>query len=208
MNPLTSARRPGRLIRIVSCMPLLAASGLAINGQAKDAAQTTPSLSAQVSVSSDGKQAALLNRFFHGSIRSTVPDGTLEGMLDPASVLYVPTRKASGYLVPVPAQNDFDSLRISIFLRSGGKIIGEIRSGIVYWLDGQCVIGFGGMESPDGHIVAVRGYVAVAALSKAKPQAQALKPGEPIFLVPDGHRTFPVVIDHRVDPPSDDEDDD
>jgi hypothetical protein len=168
----------------------------------------TPSgLDARVSRTTDDKQAALMNQLFGGTFSSTIPDGAFVGQLDAESVLFVPALNKSGYLVRVPAKNDFDDVRISILVRRKDILVGEIRSGIVYWRSGRCVVGFGGMETPDRRTVPVRGYIDLAALSGSG-SGHAAVPGDRVLLTPKGSFSFPVVVDHSVEPPSDDEDED
>ncbi|WP_157649212.1 hypothetical protein [Burkholderia ubonensis] len=142
------------------------------------------------------------------SFRSSIPDGSLDGVVDLATAHFVPAKGQSGYLVPIPPRNDFDSVRINIRASHAGKVVGIVRGGIVYWRRSRPVISFGGMEGRGGRIIPVRGYVDVASLASGPSAGRNLKPGESLFVTGKMDRRVPIVIDRAEIPPSDAEDDD
>ncbi|MEX3555551.1 MAG: hypothetical protein VB131_02615, partial [Burkholderia gladioli] len=61
------------------------------------------------------------------SFRSAIPDGSLDGTVDFTQVHYVPARGQSGYLVVIPARDDFDSVRINLRVSQAGRLVGTLR---------------------------------------------------------------------------------
>ncbi|CAJ6626956.1 Uncharacterised protein [Burkholderia pseudomallei] len=144
----------------------------------------------------------------HDTFRSPIPDGTLDGAVDFADVHFVPAKGRSGYLVPIPAQGDFDSVRINVRVSHAGTSLGIVRGGIVYWRQGRPVVAFGGLEGSGGQIIPVRGYFEVAALVPNPAAQRGFKAGETILLARGAEIRVPLIIDHAEIPPSDAEDDD
>ncbi|HEP6430821.1 TPA: hypothetical protein VDB83_005147 [Burkholderia cenocepacia] len=144
----------------------------------------------------------------HDTFRSPIPDGTLDGAVDFADVHFVPAKGRSGYLVHIPTQGDFDSVRINVRVSHAGTNLGIVRGGIVYWRQGRPVVAFGGMEGSGGQIIPVRGYFEVDALVPNRAAQRSFKAGENLLLVRGAEIRLPLIIDHTVIPPSDAEDDD
>ncbi len=162
------------------------------------------------SASPDAQRALDMNQIFHGTFSSEVKDGKYVGKLDLSHPLYAPTRHESGALFTVPRKDDFDSVRINVDIKKGSVHLGTILGGVIYWRDDTCVIAFGAMRKPDGEFTGVRGYFPVAALESAiRPAITGeIRPGMTLFVPAGWQGTLPIVVDHKLNPPSDEVDDD
>jgi hypothetical protein len=195
MKPLrASARCFVTLITVLACSTALAGSS---------AVDRNP-----LQMSPERLHALELNQIFHGTFSSDISDGAYEGKLDTNHPLYVPVRNAVGSLFVVPKKDAFDSVRISIAVSRHGALVGTVLGGIIYWRADRCIIAFGDIQKPDGQFAGARGYFSVTALDTEPVIKGPLRPGMTVFVPGHAGGTIPIQIDHTLNPPSDEADDD
>jgi hypothetical protein len=159
-------------------------------------------------INPEAERSIDLNQLFHGTFSSVVRDGKYEGSLDSRRPYYVPTMRAQGTLFSIPKKGEFDSVRINVLLARDGVTLGELQGGIIYWRGDTCVIAFGALQKMNGQFIGVRGYFPVSSLPAQPAIPSVLRPGMSVFVPGESTARIPIVVDHTLNPPSDEADDD